>query len=261
VIDSHTYYPQKEDEFAFVDSHSLILLKLNEQKKKEGNVMIKKVDLLLVAVGLVLFFGMHEAHAAKKIDLLANGMQLSDQWVITDGVLSPSEDPGGIIWSKDIFDDFEISIEYKTAAKCNSGLFFRADPKNPVQGGFEVQIASPGLYSGKHVAGSLYDAKEPTVHAGKPDGKWNKLTVRCNGPHIQAVLNGEEVLDLLIDDWTTPEQNPDGTKNKFKTALKDLPRKGHIGFQYHGHPVWIRNVQVNPLNATASRSKSEKNAL
>ena len=71
--------------------------------------------LLLMAVGLGLFCGIHESHAAKKIDLLANGMQLSDQWVITDGVLSPSEDPGGIIWSKDIFDDFEISVEYKTS--------------------------------------------------------------------------------------------------------------------------------------------------
>ena len=218
---------------------------------------MKKVYLLLMAVGLVLFCGIHESHAAKKIDLLANGMQLSDQWVITDGVLSPSEDPGGIIWSKDIFDDFEISVEYKTSPKCNSGLFFRADPKNPVQGGFEVQIASPGLYSGKHVAGSLYDAKEPTVHAGKPDGEWNKLIVRCHGPHIHAVLNDEEVLDLLIDDWTTPEQNPDGTKNKFKTALKDLPRKGHVGFQYHGHPVWIRNVQVHPLQSPASLTKDQ----
>ena len=162
--------------------------------------MMKKMYSLLVPVGLILFFSMHESHAAKKTDLLANGMQLSDQWDITDGVLSPSEKPGGIIWSKNVFEDFEISIEYKTSPKCNSGLFFRTDPKNPVQGGFEVQIASAGLYSGKHVAGSLYDAKEPAVHAGKPDGEWNTLTVRCEGPHIHAVLNGEEVLDLLIDD-------------------------------------------------------------
>jgi hypothetical protein len=164
--------------------------------------------------------------------------------VITHGVLSPSENPGGIIWSKDVFDNFEVSIEYKTSPKCNSGLFFRTDPKNPVQGGFEVQIASPGLYSEKHVVGSLYDAKEPSVDAGKPDGEWNSLTVRCEGPHIHAVLNGKEILDLSIDDWTAPRQNPDGTKNKFKTALNDLPRTGHIGFQYHGHEVWIRNVQV-----------------
>lgn len=154
-------------------------------------------------VGLVPFLSMHEAYAAKKTELLANGMQLSDQWIITDGVLSPSENPGGVIWSKDAFDNFEISIEYKTSPKCNSGLFFRADPKNPVQGGFEVQIASPGLYSGKHVVGSLYDAKEPAVHSGKPDGEWNTLTVRWEGPHIRAVLNEEEVLDLLIDDYST----------------------------------------------------------
>ena len=208
--------------------------------------------LWLVPVGLAMFFGFNDVRAADTINLLDNGMQLSDQWTITDGVLHPSEKPGGIIWSKNVFDDFEISVEYKTSPKCNSGLFFRTNPKNPVQGGFEVQIASPGLYSGKHVVGSLYDAKEPTVDAGKPDGEWNTLIVRCKGPHIHANLNGEEVLDLLIDDWSTPKQNPDGTKNKFKTALKELPRKGHIGFQYHGHPVWIRNVQVNPINSSPS---------
>ena len=227
------------------------------RKEKEEEITMKKIYLLFVPVGLILFLSIHEAYAAKKTDLLANGMQLSDQWVITDGVLSPSGKPGGVIWSKDVFDNFEISIEYKTSPKCNSGLFFRADPKNPVQGGFEVQIASPELYSGKHVVGSLYDAKEPAVHAGKPDGEWNALTVRCEGPHIHAVLNGEEVLDLLIDDWTTSNQNPDGTKNKFKTALKELPRNGHVGFQYHGHPIWIRNVQVTPLNATRSLPKSD----
>ena len=74
---------------------------------------MNKVYLLLVPVWLVLFSSINEAHAAKTIDLLANGMQLSDQWVITDVVLSPSEHPGGIIWSKDIFDGFEISISTK----------------------------------------------------------------------------------------------------------------------------------------------------
>ncbi len=202
----------------------------------------------LVAFGWGVLVAAGDATAAETIDLLADGMQLNDQWVIAEGVLSPSEKPGGIIWSKEVFGDFEVSVEYKTSEKCNSGLFFRTNPKNPVQGGFEVQIASPELYSGKHVVGSLYDAKEPAVAAGKPDGEWNSLTLRCEGPHMHVVLNGHEVLDLSIDDWATARLNPDGTKNKFKTALKDLPRQGHIGFQYHGHPVWIRNVQVAPLD-------------
>ena len=186
--------------------------------------------------------------AAEQINLLdGNNLRPGAKWVIEDGVMRPADKPGGFVWSKEAFTNFEISLEYKTSAKCNSGLFFRTDPKNPVQGGFEVQIASDGLYNGKHVVGSLYAAKEPVHNAGKPDGEWNKMTLKCVGPKIHCVLNGQTILDLNLDDWDTPEKNPDGTPNKFKKALKDLPRTGHIGFQYHGHPVWYRNVVVTPL--------------
>ena len=60
-------------------------------------------------------------------------------------------------------------------------------------------------------------------------------------------MNGQRVQDLNLDDWKTPEKNPDGSKNKFKTALKDLPRTGHIGFQDHGHDVWYRNIRLKKL--------------
>ena len=125
-------------------------------------------------------------------------------------------------------------------------MFFRTDPKNAVQGGFEIQIASPGLYSGKHIVGSLYDAKEPMVAAGKPDGEWNTMELTCKGSSIKAKVNGKKVIDLNIDDWTEPNKNPDGSKNKFKTALKNLPRTGHFGLQYHGQPVWYRKIKIEP---------------
>ena len=95
--------------------------------------------------------------------------------------------------------------------------------------------------------GALYDASEPSEPAGKPDGTWNTLVLTCAGPNIRVVLNGKTIQDLNIDDWTTPNKNPDGSKNKFKTALKELPRRGHIGFQYHGRPVWFRNVTLKRL--------------
>ena len=40
----------------------------------------------------------------------------------------------------------------------------------------------------------------------------------------------------------------DGSKDKFRTAYKDMPRRGHVGFQDHGKPVWYRNVKVKPLD-------------
>ena len=163
-------------------------------------------------------------------------------------MLTTSKTPGGILWTKGKFGDFEVTLEYKTSEKANSGLFFRTDPRNPVQGGFEIQIASPGLYSGKHVLGSLYDAKEAAVSAGKPDGEWNVMTLTCKGPSIKATVNGQTTVDVNIDQWTERNKNPDGTKNKFKTPLKDMPRVGHLGLQYHGQPVWFRKFEIKSLN-------------
>ena len=60
-------------------------------------------------------------------------------------------------------------------------------------------------------------------------------------------INGKQVVDADLDQWTTGNQNPDGSRNKFKTALKDLPRKGHIGFQDHGQNVWFRNVYLKEI--------------
>ena len=186
--------------------------------------------------------------AKKEINLLTpEEISLNKHWVLEKGILSISDTPGGIIWSKRKFGDFSISLEYKTSTKANSGLFFRTDPRNAVQGGFEIQIASPGLYKGKHIVGSLYDAKEPKVAAGKPDGEWNLMELTCKGSKIKAKVNGKLVIDADINDWKEPNKNPDGSKNKFKTALKDLPRSGNFGLQYHGQPVWFRNIKVTTL--------------
>ena len=189
------------------------------------------------------------AASGKSTNLMnAKSLQLNKHWEIAEGVLTTSKTPGGILWTKGEFGDFEVTLEYKTSEKANSGLFFRTDPRNPVQGGFEIQIASPGLYSGKHVLGSLYDAKEAAVSAGHPDGEWNAMTLTCKGPSIKATVNGQTTVDVNIDHWTEPKKNPDGTKNKFKTPLKDMPRVGYLGLQYHGQPVWFRKFEIKPLN-------------
>ena len=186
--------------------------------------------------------------ADKEIDLLSpDQLKLNSKWVLKDGLLTPSDKPGGMMWTKKAFENFELTLEYKTSEKCNSGVFFRSNPKNPVQGGFEIQVASKGMYKGKHVVGSLYDAKEPSSIEVKADGEWNTMTLTCKGAEITVVLNGKEIQKIDIHKWDTANKNPDGSKNKFKTALKDLPRKGNIGFQYHGKPVWYRNVKVKVL--------------
>jgi hypothetical protein len=155
----------------------------------------------------------------------------------------------GAIWTDETYGDFVLQLEFKLSRNCNSGIFVRSDPQNPVQGGFEIQLLdSHGKDSiGSHDCGALYDAVVPRANAVKPVGEWNQIQIRCKGPKIEVTLNNQKVVSANLDRWTTPEQNPDGSKNKFKTALKDLPRTGHIGFQDHGHNVWFRNVYLKKL--------------
>lgn len=165
-------------------------------------------------------------------------------WTVKKGELARSPQ-SSYLWTKETYGDFIIELEFKVTPGCNSGLFFRTDPKNPVQGGFEIQIMdSFGKEAGKHDCGALYDAKAPAVNAVKKAGEWNTFRLELKGPKLVCLINGQKVQDLSLDDWTTAEKNPDGSPNKFKTALKDQPRTGHLGFQDHGHDVWYRNIKI-----------------
>lgn len=168
-------------------------------------------------------------------------------WTVHKGELA-RKPQSSYLWSKETYSDFILELEFRVTAGCNSGLFFRTNPEDPVQQGFELQLFdSHGKEAGKHDCGALYDARPPLVNAVKPAGEWNTLRLELRGPHLVCHINDQKVQDLSLDDWSEAGKNPDGTPNKFKTALKDLPRTGHLGFQDHGHDVFFRNVRLKKL--------------
>jgi hypothetical protein len=124
-------------------------------------------------------------------------------------------------------------------------VFIRTDnPKDNVQTGIEIQVDKPGG-PGKHSVGAVYDLQAPTKNAGN-DG-WNKMVITARGSVLKVQLNGEQIIDMNLDRWSKAGLNPDGTKNKFKAALKNFKREGHIGFQDHNFEVAYRNVRIKPL--------------
>ena len=159
----------------------------------------------------------------------------------------------GDIWTKERFGDFVLTLEFKTEG--NSGVFVRTDnPKNNVQTGIEIQVDKPRSV-GRHSVGAIYDLVAPSKDASKAD-EWNKMLVRCVGNQIVVKINDKKVAAMNLDKWTKANKNPDGSKNKFKTALKDFKREGHIGFQDHGANVSYRNVKIKLI--AAGREKGEE---
>jgi len=64
-----------------------------------------------------------------------------------------------------------------------------------------------------------------------PKGKWNKLRVRAQAPHIQIWLN-----DYLVC--------------KFEEKDASIPQSGHIGLQIHSGPpleCWFRGIAIRKL--------------
>lgn len=189
-------------------------------------------------------------------------------WVIEDGAMTckmeeVKDKKGnvkvkgmGYIWTKKDYSDFSLTLSYRLSEAANSGVFYRTDPGNPVHGGFEIQLMDNAGYErkrgskmeGRKSNGAFYEGKAAASDPSNPVGEWNKMKLTCRGPRIKVELNGEEIVNVNVDDWDTAGMNPDGTKNKFKNALKDLPRTGKIGFQNHGQVVSFKDVKIRDLS-------------
>jgi len=165
------------------------------------------------------------------------------KWTTEGGTLN-RQGGSGDIWTKARFGNFVLDLEFKTTG--NSGVFIRTDqPRNNVQTGIEIQVDNPGGPD-RHSVGAIYDLVAPTKNTAKA-GDWNHYVITAQGSRITVELNGETIATMDLDQWTEAGKNADGSPNKFKQALKDWKREGHIGLQDHGAQVSYRNIRIKPL--------------
>jgi hypothetical protein len=167
---------------------------------------------------------------------------------IEEGAINPHGCGGYIMVYDKEFENFVLKYDVKMDEPfCNSGMFLRCgDLKDPVQSSLEVQVSherQPDL----HGFASIYDLVAPTKDATKGPGNWDSLEIRCEGPNVTVMVNGEKVNSINCDEWTEAGVGPDGKKNKYQRAIKDFPRKGYIGVQDHGYNAWFKNIKVREL--------------
>lgn len=143
------------------------------------------------------------------------------------------------LWAEGTYKDFVLDVEYAYPPMGNSGVYFRVkDMNNPVETGIEAQVldsSSNPRPLGHHDHGGILFTSGPTQNMSKVPGQWNRMIVTCRGYHLQVVLNGVKIQDLQLD----------------KSAIRDRPLEGYIGFQDHGHPntLRFRNIRIKRLAA------------
>jgi len=150
------------------------------------------------------------------------------------------------------WDNFVLSLDFKVSKGCNSGVFVRTSPLDPRPGkdvgynGIEIAI-DDSIKAGYHATGAIYDLSPARADAMRPAGEWNHFDITCDRSRITVVLNGVNVNNIDLNQFTEPNKRPDGTSHKFDVAFRDHPRRGYIGLQDHGAPVWFKNIKIKPL--------------
>ena len=106
----------------------------------------------------------------------------------------------GYLATRDYYNDFDLSIDFKQLANGNSGVFFRSfvEPDAKVHG-WQCEVApynhdTAGIYEsyGRGWLVQIPDEKENILK----QGDWNTLRIRVEGNPVQTGLNGEPMTDF-----------------------------------------------------------------
>lgn len=168
-------------------------------------------------------------------------------WAAVDGTLA-RVGPGGDIITDEQFENFELSVEWRVEEAGNSGIFYLAseDVDRIFESAPEMQVLdddghadgqSPLMSAGSNYA--LHPAPRGVV---RPVGQWNEARIVVRDRQVEHWLNGERIVEYELgsEDWVRRV-----AESKFaEWPTYGQARRGHIGLQDHGDPVWFRNIKL-----------------
>lgn len=181
-------------------------------------------------------------------------------WAVVDGGIT-RVGPGGDLITREQFDDFELTLEWRISGGGNSGIFYNGSEEydNVYESAPEMQILDNSTHNdGENTltrAGANYALHPPAVDATNPVGEFNLVRILVQGNHVEHHLNGQKLLEYVLgsDEWKALV-----AASKFK----DMPgygraASGHIALQDHGDLVDFRNIKIRIPQAAQSQPATQ----
>ncbi len=163
---------------------------------------------ILIALALIAV----QTMSAQESIHLFNGKDLDgwvnhgdEKWYVEDGELICESGPKaeyGYLSTKEFYQDFELTLEFKQEADGNSGVFIRSTFDGNKVSGWQVEVAPPGRHTG-----GIYESygrqwlikPDPEKEKVLKMGEWNTMKIRVNGANVTTWLNGVEMVHLQDD--------------------------------------------------------------
>ena len=190
------------------------------------------------------------ARRGKGFQPIFNGKNLAgwqgsiDNYEVRDGAIMCKPHKGGVLYTREPYGDFTVSLEINIPPGGNNGLAIRypGGTRDAAYVGMcEVQVLDNtakqyAKLDPRQYHGSIYGMVPAARGYLRPPGTWNYEEVTVKGSRIRVELNGYVIVDADV--------------SKVTEFMHDRPHpgkdlsQGYFGFAGHGDPVRFRHIDI-----------------
>jgi hypothetical protein len=150
--------------------------------------------------------------------------QMREHWTAIDGVLTYDGKGTNLCTARE-YGDFELLVDWKISPGGDSGIYLRGSPQVQI---WDRAEGSGGLYNNQK------NPSQPTHHADRPVGEWNRFRIVMIGEKVTVYLNGERVVDQV-------------TMENYWERDKPIYPTGSIELQHHGDRLYFKNLFIREI--------------